>query len=178
MVGRMRYKKVLYSLQKHFEHKDANDALAEFLPPFFDELRRMSVRDKERGLPVRAWLGGTDDSNTTLFEEMCNECKVAVLARSKKVAACLLMLVRMLIDGQMNLIDEWLDHDFGRKDKVPMRIIVTKIARWEYTVLRSFSLEEGLYTKYRSGKTAHAHLDEASVYTLNTIEKIIDDTWM
>lgn len=71
----------------------------------YDILDDLSAIEDESKEPSKTFSNEEFDSNGTLFESMCNDGKINVVAKSRKVANVLLVLLRMQIDNNKNYLE-------------------------------------------------------------------------
>jgi len=161
------------SISSYFQQLSDGDS-SEFLDIIFKHLETIANSKRDKNLKLRMYFSGEFDSNQTTFEEQSNHLEIGVIARSKRVAGCMLMILRMIVDDNYNLLSYVLE-DYKNRDKMNLDRLVNILARTEYKYMTIAPLHKKA-TVLLVGSTIEKYADEIKLYTLPHLYQAAMDT--
>jgi len=162
------------SIVSYFQQLSDGDDGSEFLDIIFTHLKTIAKSERDRNLKLRMYFSGEYDSNQTTFEKQSNHLEIGVIARSKRVAGCMLMILRMIVDDNYNLLSSVLE-DYKIRNKMDLDRLVNILARTEYTYMTSGPLHKKATVRLIDS-TIEKYADEITLYTLPHLYKEAMDT--
>jgi len=160
-----------------------NKAALVVLESLFDYLRDRA--EKSDRVYKFYFSGGDSNSHMTDFELDSINMEVCVMANDRKVALCLLRLVRYIVDNDNKLfwedIEKYFPVAYGFSESCSASILASHLGQKEKQYLKSFLPTDKMQTVvhgYKSGPlTVNARIDELNIWTLKKIEHILYVKW-
>jgi hypothetical protein len=117
----------------------------------------------------KIFIDGEFDSSQTKFEKLSNYAEIGVLANSNQVGYVLLLLLRILIDKNFDLII----YIFEDKDntKLNMKSILKVLEQYETNYTEIFDLDKTIIRELTGNVIISKSLDEIDVWTLARVKK-------